>query len=159
MRALVVYDSVFGNTEKIARQIGAALGAAGEVQVLRVSEVPAPLPAGLDLVVVGSPTRKFRPTPAIGGFLKSLAKGGLRGVRAAAFDTRICPQDIPAGILRFLVSRLGYAADPIARRLEAGGGLLAAPAEGFCVRGTEGPLREGELERAAAWARGLRAAP
>jgi flavodoxin I len=156
MRTIIVYDSVFGNTERVARGIAAALGTAEEVQVLRVSEVKAPLPPGIELLIVGSPTRGFRPTPAIVAFLKRLAKGSLQGVRVAAFDTRISPDDIPSGFLRFIVGRGGYAANPIARRLKGSGGGLTAPPEGFCVQGTEGPLKEGELERAADWARTVR---
>jgi hypothetical protein len=52
-----------------------------------------------------------------------------------------------------LVNVFGYAAKPISDRLEKKGGELAVPPEGFYVDGTEGPLTEGELERAADWAR------
>ena len=159
MRALVVYDSVFGNTEQIARAIGSALGSTGDVQVLRVGSVQPGQLAGLDLLVVGSPTRGFRPTPALTSWLKGIPAGSLQGVRVAAFDTRISMDDpkVP-GILRFMVKLFGYAAQPIAGRLEKKGGVLAAPPEGFIVTASEGPLREGELERAAAWARQLVAA-
>ena len=51
----------------------------------------------------------------------------------------------------------GYAAKPIADRLEKKGGQLAVPPEGFYVTDTEGPLVEGELERAAEWARKIAA--
>ena len=49
----------------------------------------------------------------------------------------------------------GYAAPEIARSLERNGGTLLAPPEGFVVLGMEGPLKEGELERAAGWAQGM----
>jgi len=65
MKALVVYDSFFGNTEKIAQTIGNALGAPADVEVLRVGNVKPEQLTGLGLLVVGSPTRAFRPTPAI----------------------------------------------------------------------------------------------
>jgi hypothetical protein len=71
---------------------------------------------------------------------------GLQGVAVAAFDTRI-----PAKWVRIF----GFAAPKIARRLEKLGGTLVGSAEGFFVGDTEGPLVEGELERAAGWARGL----
>jgi hypothetical protein len=54
-----------------------------------------------------------------------------------------------------MVKLFGYAAIPIANRLRKKGGELALPPEGFIVEGTEGPLRRGELERAADWARQL----
>jgi len=153
MKALVVYDSVFGNTEQVAREIGKALEAGGSVQTLRVTEVETDQLTGSELLVVGSPTRGFRPTAGITAFLKRLPDGRLDGLKVAAFDTRIAPEDIKSPILRFLVNTAGYAAKSIARRLEKAGGRLVAPPEGFAVEGTEGPLKHGELERAAEWAR------
>ena len=78
---------------------------------------------------------------------------GLSGVKVAAFDTRISITDMGPAILRFLAGLFGYAAKPIADRLKRKGGELAVPPEGFIVLGAEGPLKEGELERAADWAR------
>ncbi len=154
MKALVVYDSFFGNTEQIAQAIGRALGERAQVETLRVGDVRPEHLTGLQYLVVGSPTRGFRPTPAIVSLLKGLPKDGLKGVKVAAFDTRITAEDIESAvfILRVLVNIFGYAAKPIADRLEKKGGELVAPPEGFFVEGTEGPLTEGELERAAAWA-------
>jgi flavodoxin len=152
MKALVVYDSVFGNTEQVAREIGKALEAGGNVQTPRVTEVDMDQLSGLELLVVGSPTRGFRPTEGITQFLKSLPEGRLNGVKVAAFDTRIDMEDIKSPILRFLVKKGGYAAPSIAKRLQRAGGRPVAPPEGFAVKGTEGPLKQGELERAAEWA-------
>jgi flavodoxin len=157
MKALVIYDSFFGNTEKIAQAIGQALGAQGEVEVRRVSEVKAEQLAGVDVLVVGSPTRAFRPSPAISSFLAGIPEGGLRGVKVAAFDTGIPAQYAPS-ILRFFIKLFGYAAKPIADKLTKKGGELAAPPEGFFVKGSQGPLQEGELERAANWAKRILAA-
>jgi flavodoxin len=53
---------------------------------------------------------------------------------------------------------LGYAAKPIADKLKKKGGKLVLPPEGFFVQGSEGPLKEGEVERAAEWAKQLLAA-
>ncbi len=83
MKARVVYDSVFGNTEQIARAIGSALGSPEDVEVLRVGDAAAGQMAGLQLLIVGSPTRGFRPTPAITNWLKSIPVRGLRGVRVS----------------------------------------------------------------------------
>ena len=136
MKALIVYDSTHGNTGKIARAIGEAIGG----QVLRVGEVkPADL-KGFDLVIVGSPTHGGFPTPAIDSLLKALP--ALEGLNVAAFDTRTKR------------TIFGYAAPRIARRLEKSDGKLRTPPEGFFVLGMEGPLVEGELERAAGWAKG-----
>ncbi len=149
MKALVVYDSVFGNTEKVAQAIAQTLGAAA----LRVGAVTPQQLDGVKLLVVGSPTRAFRPLPSVKAWLAELP--GLKSVRVAAFDTRMAIDEKTPGILRFFAGIFGYAAAPIASRLGKKGGLLALAPEGFIVTASEGPLKDGELERAAAWARQL----
>jgi flavodoxin len=159
MEALVVYDSFFGNTERIAQSIGNVLGRPEDVGIIRVIDVRPEQLAGLKLLIVGSPTRAFRPSPAIKKFLKSVPKNGLKGVKVAAFDTRITDEEIDSAvfILRILVNIFGYAAKPIADRLVKKRGQLIAPPEGFFVQGMEGPLKEGELERASEWAKQIMA--
>jgi flavodoxin len=77
MKAMVVYDSVFGNTGQIGQAIGDALGSQAEVETRQVSEVKPEQLAGLDVLVVGSPTRQFKPTPATTSLLKGIPKDGL----------------------------------------------------------------------------------
>ncbi|MGD0574020.1 MAG: flavodoxin domain-containing protein [Anaerolineales bacterium] len=153
MRVLVVYDSVFGNTELVAQAVGKALGSPVDVAVVRVNDVKLEQLAGLQLLIVGSPTRGFRPTEAIADFLKRIPADGIRGVPVAAFDTRLSTSDIESSALRLLVKTGGYAAKPIADRLKKKGGEVIIPPEGFLVSGEKGPLKEGELERAALWAK------
>jgi flavodoxin len=156
MKAIVVYDSAYGNTEKIAQAIGQALGSTEEVEVMRAANVTPDQLAGVSLLVVGSPTQKFRPLASITELLKAIPGGALKGVRVAAFDTRITQSRVDEiRILSFFVKIFGYAAEPIGGRLVKKGGELAAPPEGFYVSDTEGPLLDGELDRAAAWARKL----
>jgi flavodoxin len=154
MKALIVYDSFFGNTEKIAQAIGQALGSPPEIEVVRVTAVKLEQLAGLQWLIVGSPTRGFNVSPFTKAFLAGIPAGGLRGVKVAAFDTRSPLAQFP-GCLRPFARRYGYAAEKIAKALTAKGGELALPADGFAVQGSEGPLAEGELERAAEWARRL----
>jgi flavodoxin I len=158
-KALVVYDSFFGNTERIAQSIGNALGRQENVGIVRVADVRPEQLTGLKLLIVGSPTRAFRPSPAIKKFLKSIPKNGLKGVKVAAFDTRVTDEEIDSAvfILRIMVNIFGYAAKPIADRLVKKGGQLIAAPEGFFVQGMEGPLKEGELERASEWAKQIMA--
>lgn len=59
MKALIVYDSMYGNTEKIAKSIGGAI--TGDVKVLRISEVIPSELESLDFLIVGSPTQGGRP--------------------------------------------------------------------------------------------------
>jgi flavodoxin len=149
MKALIVYDSVFGNTAKVAQAMAEAL----QASALPVSQVTTDQLRGLNLLIVGSPTRSFRPTPAISKFLKSLSKDQLAGIRAATFDTRIWLNTIDSAAFRFLVDKGGYAANTMASAIKKKGGTLDVLPEGFLVTGEEGPLKEGELERAAEWAR------
>jgi flavodoxin len=151
MKALVIYDTFFGNTEQVARAISDALGADSEA--VRVSNVKHDQLNGLNLLVVGSPTRAFRPTKPISQFLDGIPRDALKGVKVAAFDTRGSEAELNKTKFGLLVKMFGYAAKPIADKLVKKGGKLAATPEGFIVEGTEGPLREGELERAAAWAK------
>ena len=144
MKALIVYDSVYGNTEKIARAIAAALTPSGEVKVLRPGEVNPSELESVDLLIVGSPTQGGRPTPAIQDFLNKVPEPAVKGVNVAAFDTRFSTK---------LVGIFGYAAGKIADSLKRKGGSLILFPEAFFVKGKEGPLKEGELERAASWAK------
>lgn len=155
MKALVLFDSVFGNTQKVAEAIAHALGSLPDVELLRPSDRVGSRLAGLDLLVVGSPTRGFRPTDALSEVLKQIPSAGLRGTRVAAFDTRFKADELESATTRFVVKTGGYAAKRIASQLQKAGGTLAAPPEGFYVEDTEGPLKAGELERAAAWATSL----
>jgi len=152
MKALIVYDSFFGNTEQVARTMGQALEPKMDVDVLPITEVKPEQLTDLQLLIVGSPTRAFSPSPDTKQFLKNVPKQALSGVKVTAFDTRISVEDTGSAILSFFVKIFGYAAKPIADRLQKKGGELAKPPEGFYVADTEGPMKEGELERAAQWA-------
>jgi len=155
MRAIVVYDSVFGNTEQIAQAIKAGLDAQAEAQLLKAQDVSAKSLVNTDLLVVGSPTRGFQPTEVVSGLLKGADPNALKDVKVAAFDTRLKADELKSSAARFIVKTGGYASKRIASQLEKAGGSLVAPPEGFYVEDREGPLKAGELERAAAWAKEL----
>ena len=144
MKAIVVYDSVYGNTQKIAETIGGAI--AGEVRVARVGDIAPADVTAVDLLVVGSPTHGGRPTPAVQEFLNKIPEEAVKGVKLAAFDTRLPGR---------LVGVFGYAAVKIADRLKARGASVVSSPEGFFVKRKDGPLIDGELERAARWAKGI----
>lgn len=154
-KALVVYDSVFGNTRQVAEAVAKALQPGFSVQVVQVQHLQPEALTGLDLLVVGSPTRGFRPTEDVQKWLDSLPAGSLKGVRAAVFDTRIPYETIKSPILHVAVKLFakgdGYAASTMGAALEAKGAALIADPLGFVVQDREGPLAAGELERAAAW--------
>jgi flavodoxin len=144
MKALIVYDSLYGNTEKIAQAIGGGIG--GEVKVVKVGDAnPAEL-GSYDLLIIGSPTQGGRHTVATREFLGKIPADVLKNKRVASFDTRG---------KTWIVKIFGWAANRIADALKEKGGNLLAPGEGFFVKATKGPLVDGELERAAAWAKAI----
>jgi flavodoxin I len=142
MKALVFYDSVYGNTEKIAQAIGDAAGE--DVKVLRASEADVSELKAIDLLFVGAPTHGGRASPTMQEFLDRVQSPALEGTRMAAFDTRLSTR---------WVGIFGYAAGRIAKSLQGKGGMLVGSPEAFYVRGSKGPLKEGELEHAAEWAK------
>jgi hypothetical protein len=163
MKALVVYESMFGNTGLVARAVAKGLAENLEVRVLEVTEAPAPITEMLDLLVVGGPTHAFsmsRSTTREDARKQGASEGetamgirewlehlhaGPHSESVATFDTRVEKvRHLPgsaARAARKVVKKLGYA--PMAR------------AESFYVFGTDGPLLEGELARAEAWGRQL----
>ncbi len=159
MKGLIVYESFFGNTEQVARAVGSGIGAGAEIEVMKIGDVKPEHLKGLGLLIVGSPTRQFRPTAGVKAFFEGLSGGALNGVKVAAFDTGIALSDMPSAILQFFY-KIGigrYAAPIVADLLKKYGGALVIPAEGFYVEKAEGPMKPGELERAAEWGKKIAA--
>jgi hypothetical protein len=164
VRALVVYESMYGNTQVIAGNIADGLRGDYEVTLVPVAEATAELVAGADLLVVGAPTHMHglpsassrrmaaqaaakegsglrvvpgADGPGMGNWLRGLDR--LDGL-AAAFDTRL------NGVPVFT----GRASRPIARLLKRHGRRLVAASESFMV-GSQNTLLDGETARARRW--------
>jgi len=146
MKALIIYDSQYGNTEKIAKAIGA--GFEGDIRVKKVGTVNADDIAWAKTVIIGSPTQGGRQTAAIKDFVEKLPADTFTGKRLAAFDTRA---------KSFIVKLFGYAGQRIEDSLKGKGGNITAQPQGFFVASTKGPLVEGEEARATTWAKALAA--
>jgi flavorubredoxin len=146
MNTVVVYDSQFGNTEQLARTIADTLRIFGSAQAIRIDAMQAHMLQGVDLLLIGSPTQGFRPTPAIQSFLANIPSQSLRERAVACFDTRF------RGVL-WKIS----AAPQMVKQLRAMGIEPVVPPESFFVKSMkkEGPLLPGEVERAARWAVGI----
>lgn len=156
MRVLVVYESMFGNTEAVARAVAEGLSGRMDVELHEVST--ATISDRADLIVAGGPTHAFslsRPSTRE----EAIAQGATRGNEGvglrewlgdlpratqneafAAFDTRVDK-------VRRLPGSAAAKAARIARRL----GYAPAGQESFYVTDTMGPLVHGELERGRAW--------
>ena len=168
MRAVVVYESMYGNTHDIASHIAEGLLSAYAVEVLAVEDATPDRVADADLLVVGGPThvhgmssemsRKaavdavekdeeleldaHAPGPGLRDWFDTLPGSG----RAAAFDTRIDAR--PA--------LTGRASKGIAKRLRRHGYDLVVEPESFLVD-KHNRLLDGEEERAVVWAKGIAA--
>jgi flavodoxin len=147
MKALVVYDSQFGNTQKIAETAAKELGGA---VIRRAGEVKASDWKGITLLVVGSPTQGGRPTVLMQTFLTEIRSEEINGVKAVCFDTRLAEAEQNFA-LRFLIRTIGYAAEKMEKILINKGAKPAGETGGFIVKGKEGPIREGETERVKKW--------
>jgi hypothetical protein len=172
MRAVVVYESVYENTRMVAEAVAEGLGRSADVSICSAADAGTDAHAAADLVVVGGPTHmhgmmsslsrklavdavKDKGTtvdpsvqgPALRSWLRELPK--VDGAKSAAFDTRL-----PGSALK-----TGSAAKAIARRLRQHGYELVAKPESFLVADSEGPVADGELERARAWGASLAAQP
>jgi flavodoxin len=141
MNAIVLYDSNDGRTHDLATVIGEVLTKRYEVRLVQANDW-ATIDERPDLLVVGSPTVRRRPTQAILTALRKLPDDVLNRVASAAFCTR---QNRP----RFLT---GAASLGIARRLTYRGARVEIAAESFRVSGIDGPLSDGERDRARQWA-------
>lgn len=164
MRALVVYESLWGNTEKVARVIADKLAGIGEVVIVDSGNGPASV-NGYDLLAVGGPTHAFsmtragtrfeavksnsaphEPSSGIREWLNQLGRPAV-AIPAVAFDTRVDKPRMP-----------GSAAKAARHELRLLGFDTSVKQETFRVHGYEGPLLDGELERASTWARDVIAA-
>jgi hypothetical protein len=164
MKALVMYESMFGNSARVARAVAEGLGETVEVVVRDVTTSrTGEVPGGIDLLVVGGPTHALsmsrpgtREDAISQGAGQGLASRGLRewldgldpdlhGLACASFDTRVSR-----------VRRLpGSAARSAARVLRRHGGRMVAVPESFFVDDVPGPLGADEIARARAWGQRL----
>lgn len=164
-RALVVYESVFGDAKTIALAIAEGLATRLPVDVVAARDAPAQVSADVRMLVAGGPNHAFgmprqatregavkdhgaeipHPTSGLHEWLDQVQLP--RATNAAAFDTRM---DHPR-----LITVLDHAARTEEKLLRGHGATLAAPAEHFFVVDTEGPLADGEVDRARRWGQAL----
>jgi hypothetical protein len=145
MNTLIVYDSLFGNTEQLAVAMARGLAAHGPSRSAHVNETPFTQLRDVDLLFLGCPTQQWNLTPDMKVWLERAPVETLRGPRIACFDTRL---RIPLWIGR-------HAAPLMARTLRRRGIALTAAPEGFLVRDRDRRLEAGEVARAVAWAMAL----
>lgn len=144
MKALIVYDSQYSNTQKVAEAIAKVFGSDG--MIVKVDDFRPAMLRGVDVLIVGSPTHAWNYTPSIGSFLATLQSENVSGMYAAAFDTS------------YSSIFAGSAARRINKALKRMGNVMLTRPKRFFVIGTEGPLAKGELNKATRWAEKIRSA-
>jgi len=135
-KAIVIYDSKFGNTEKIAKALSEGMKKEGlEVDCVRIDNVDLDKLTEYEIIAIGAPTQMFSISNHMKEFLKKLENLNLRDKRAFAFDTK-------------LKSRFaGSAAKGIEKRLKKLNMTIIKPYASATVKGVEGPLEEGAEEK------------
>jgi len=131
--AIIVYDSLYGNTEKVARALAQGLEKSGSVKVTlsRANEADVSRLVGYDLILVGGPTHAWNASEPIRKFLDKIGESALKGKKAFAFDTK-------------MKSRLaGSGAKHIEERLSKLGAEVMKERMSAIVKGKEGPLEDG----------------
>ncbi len=141
MKVLIIYDSYFGNTLKVAEMYQSEFSTLNQVAAIKHCGqcVPEDID-NADLIILGSPTRGFRESPAMMSFLKR-KDIKYSGKKVFVFDTRISPQDIKSGLLKQLMKWFGYASLHMEKRLKKLGATVVMPAIGYPVVSSEGPVK------------------
>ncbi|WP_181773199.1 flavodoxin family protein [Amycolatopsis pittospori] len=164
MRTVVVFESMFGNTETLATAIGKGLAAHTDVDVLNVDEAPRDWD-GIDLLVVGGPTHALGMTrPATRKSALEQAGHGVRsatGLREWIGSCGSAQARIPVAVFDTRMAKprwlTGSAARGAQKALRRHGGVPLVPCESFFVDVSKETtaLRDGEQERAESWGAGL----
>jgi hypothetical protein len=156
MKAIVVYESQWGNTAAVAEAIAEGMGP--ETKVMTTDEAHGEAIAGADLIVAGSPLLGFSlPTEQMVADLPKNPLNPAAAHNASRETMRAWLNSLPAGAGRAAAfeTRIwwspGSAAKAISKSLEASGRTIAAEPQKFIVTGKYGPLKDGELDRAGAW--------
>jgi len=146
MRAIVVFDSQYGNTRLVGEEIAHGISEASNADVLAVDvdHVPIDRAQGCDLLVVGSPNHIGRATRATKRFIRALGGANLARTKVAVFDT--CFEGQEGVATRELEAAL---------RKEDPGFSAVSPGLSVIVERMKGPIRTGELPRARAFGRQL----
>ncbi len=160
MKAVVVYDSLWGNTAAIGKAIAEGIGP--DALALRTDEATADVITGADLLVVGSPLIAFSlPTEKVRDDIKRQEAGGAHPPSLGQPSIRTWLDSLPSGKGRAAAfeTRIwwspGSASKAILKNLEEKGYSPASEPHKFIVKGKYGPMKDGEIERARAWGKKL----
>jgi hypothetical protein len=161
MRALLVYESMFGNNRAIAEAVAEGLAPRITVEVLEVGHAPATLPEEVELLIVGGPNHAFgmsRPSTREQAAQETDEPLVSTGIGLREWLEALPPADHPVRFAAFdsradkaVIRTVDRTAGTIARRLRKRGLRPLDGSQSFLVEDMKGPLVAGELERARAW--------
>lgn len=154
MKTLIVYDSFFGNTEKVANKLYETLSKSQKTKLAHVSEAQNLNIEQYELIVVGSPTRYYNPTPSITAFVRELKTVP---VNVAFFDTRL---DAEGHWLMGPMEKIfKFASDTMEVLVRNTKAKQMISSLGVYVTGTEGPIARNAMKDVENWAKLLTKAP
>lgn len=137
-RALVIYDTMHGNTNVVAEKIAKAIRAGGNIKanLSFVDDVIVGKISEYDIIVIGTPNHYSRPSKKVGEFIKKLKGLDLEGTKVAAFDTCLRKQE-------------GRAFGRIEKEIReiVPDAQLISPGLSILVGGVKGPILDGELTK------------
>jgi hypothetical protein len=162
MRALIVYESLFGTNHAIAEAIAAGLGADATVTLVEAETAPATIDDQVDLLVVGGPNHQFGlPRPATRAEAAAERDGARppaeRGLREWLDEVRLSRTGQPAAVWDTrmasprILDTVDHSSRTITKQLRRAGARLVTEAEHFYSADGKGALVEGEQDRARAW--------
>ena len=151
MKVLIVYDTLHGNTEKIAKALKEGIASKHEVKLIKAAESKISDIKNIEMLMLGSPTHGGWYTEPIKNFLGAIPEKGLQNIKAAAFDTGSTKENQNI-FVKALIGFFGYASPRIAKVLNKKEANNIG-SETFFVLDMKGPLKDGEIERAKEWAR------
>ncbi|MEM0015203.1 MAG: flavodoxin domain-containing protein [Zestosphaera sp.] len=146
MRVIVVFETKYGNTRRVAEEICEGMKEVNGVEVVlkELKDVDVREVSNYDMILIGSPNHMGGPTRGIKAFIDELGRLRLEGVMYATFDT-------------YMGRDLGKAVMKIVERVSKRAPGLKQVVAGLSVRvqGLKGPIAEGELPKCREFGRNI----
>jgi flavodoxin len=151
MKILILYDSFFGNTEKVAEIFERSLSENHKTDIVKITSNEAFDPKVYDLLIIGSPTRAFSATKPIKEFIKNLESSTIQQTKFLVFETRMDANKVDNKIFTLLDKKIGSASQTIRKLILKKGGIVLKEPKSFFVDDSQGSLSDGENEKADRW--------
>jgi flavodoxin len=137
-KALIVYESKYGNTRLVAEKIAEGMSQASEIEIelVELKDVNLDQVDEFDTILIGSPNHVGSPTRSIRKFIDELGKSNIKNKKGAVFDTYMA-KDFEKAVKK-MEKQIGA---------KVPGLILVAPGLSIRVDGMKGPVTDGELPK------------